>query len=238
MIDFNRTAAPIQTDAPPLAPDQTITALAPLDSNRACAEFITFVEEMNVIKKLATSLVIIDADGLKEATRIGTQAKKLAKDIKEKEKDITGPAATFVKSVGNYCKNFIQPLTEIESAMRVKISQYQANIELERRRAEEAARKAREALQQELDAKAKKDGVAPVTVPEIVMPKEDGIVRTDEAGMSYQKKIWKAEIIDENLVPREYCTPDSRKINDAVKMGCREIPGVEIKEVSTTVFRT
>lgn len=231
MIDFNRTATS-QQDAP------QITSLSTLNSNLSCAEFNDYVQEMNVIKKLATALVITDSDSLKEATRIGTQAKKLAKDIKEKEKDITGPASTFLRSISNYCKNFIQPLTEIESDMRVKISQYQANIELERRKQEEAARKAREALQKELDEKAKKEGVAPVTVPELIMPKADGIVRTDEAGVSYQKKIWKAEIITESLVPRAYCSADMKKINEAVKMGQREIPGVEIKEVSTTVFRT
>ena len=237
MIDFNRTAAP-EPEKAPLNAEITTTALAPLDSNRACAEFITFVEEMNVIKKLATSIAVADDESLKESTRIAVQAKRMLKDIKALEDQIISPAKRFVSSVTGYCKNFTQPLNEIVSDMRVKQSRYEADLELEWRKREEEARKARETLQKELDKKAKKAGVESVTVPEIVIPKPDNIVRTDDGGASYKKRTWRGEIIDGNLVPREYCTPDARKINEAIRLGVREIPGVEIKEVITPVFRT
>lgn len=40
--------------------------------------------------------------------------------------------------------------------------------------------------------------------------------------------IWKAELIDEDQVPREYCSPNMVKINASLKLGIREIPGVKI----------
>lgn len=40
----------------------------------------------------------------------------------------------------------------------------------------------------------------------------------------------KMEIIDPSLVPREFCSPDSTLINNAIKNGKREIPGVRIFE--------
>jgi hypothetical protein len=39
-------------------------------------------------------------------------------------------------------------------------------------------------------------------------------------------------------VPREYCEPSKRLLDDAVKMGIREIAGCKIEEVSETRFRT
>lgn len=41
---------------------------------------------------------------------------------------------------------------------------------------------------------------------------------------------WKYEIEDETQVPLAYCSPDSAKINAAIKAGVREIPGVRVYE--------
>lgn len=43
--------------------------------------------------------------------------------------------------------------------------------------------------------------------------------------------------IDMSLLPDEYKTFDEKKIKEAVKAGCREIPGVEIKEKLSNVSR-
>jgi hypothetical protein len=62
------------------------------------------------------------------------------------------------------------------------------------------------------------------------------------AGTSYQHKEWKwAEIegkFDE--VPAEYKLTilDAKKIGEAVKAGVREIPGINIFELSDTRFRS
>lgn len=41
-------------------------------------------------------------------------------------------------------------------------------------------------------------------------------------------KIWSWEIIDEESIPRPFCSPDSKKINEAIKKGIREITGLKI----------
>lgn len=46
-------------------------------------------------------------------------------------------------------------------------------------------------------------------------------------------KSWQWEIVDENSVPRAFCTPDSKKINQAIKTGIREINGLRIFEATT-----
>ena len=62
-------------------------------------------------------------------------------------------------------------------------------------------------------------------------------VRT-ESGMTYVQKRWKARITDEKIVPREFLGVDQVKVNDAIKSGVREIPGIEIFEESTVAVRT
>jgi len=47
-------------------------------------------------------------------------------------------------------------------------------------------------------------------------------------------KKWAWEIVDEQKIPRAFCSSDSKKINEAIKSGIREIDGIRIFE-STTV---
>jgi len=101
--------------------------------------------------------------------------------------------------------------------------------EIERRKREAAAQKAREEAQKKLDAEAKKAKVESVKLPDPVeMPRETRIAT--EAGTVYEKRSWKFLIEDAAQVPREYLMVDERAIRDAVKAGVREIPGVKIYE--------
>ncbi len=49
--------------------------------------------------------------------------------------------------------------------------------------------------------------------------------------------VWKVEIIDEKLVPREYCDPVMTLLRDAVKRGVREIPGTRIFQETRLAIR-
>lgn len=44
------------------------------------------------------------------------------------------------------------------------------------------------------------------------------------------RTMWKMEIVDTTLVPREYCDPNEVRIREAIKNGAREIAGVRIYE--------
>jgi septal ring factor EnvC (AmiA/AmiB activator) len=111
------------------------------------------------------------------------------------------------------------------------------------RKAEEEAR-ARAASQAEIEAaknKAEEDARArEIEAPKVldpIIPKEESVTRT-EAGTAHIRKEWKAEITTPSEVPREYCSPDMKLINAAVKGGVRVIPGVNIYEKESTVFRS
>ena len=71
---------------------------------------------------------------------------------------------------------------------------------------------------------------------DIPIKEEKPIIRTEQGSASI-RKAWKGEITDASQVPFQFCSPDQRKIDEAVKGGIREIPGVRIYEHITTVMR-
>lgn len=114
-------------------------------------------------------------------------------------------------------------------------------IEREKKEREEAL-----ARQAKLDQQAKDADVEPVQIeiPEVdeqikvpdetefqppVLDSGDQKVQTD-AGSATIKSKWVCKIINSDKVPREYCVPDQKLLNNAVKSGIRNISGCEINE--------
>lgn len=95
---------------------------------------------------------------------------------------------------------------------RLEIEQQKREAEEERRRIEEEKRLMEERrIAEEAEAKRAEE------------MRVKGIVK---------RTAW--EIVEEEKIPRAFCSPDSKKINEAIKSGVRKIDGVRIFE-STTV---
>ena len=73
---------------------------------------------------------------------------------------------------------------------------------------------------------------------EIVIPKEKTTIKSESGTTSYEVKRWVCTVLDPAAVPKEYCEPVKKLLDDAVKMGAREIPGCKIEEITETRFRT
>ena len=200
-------------------------------------KFDDYKKEAVRISSDAKALEVKDDESLNLAVMIGGNAKKIAKAIDAQRKAIILEPSEFVKGVNAIAKAITDSLDEAERTAKQKIGQYQTRIEMERRKQEEAARKAAEDFQKKLNAEAKKAGVEAPKVVAPVIPEQQKVVRT-EAGSSYQVKRWVCTVIDAAAVPREYCEPSKRLLDDAVKMGVRSIAGCTIEEISETRFRT
>ena len=233
MIDYSKT----KKKAKPKANIEQ-KSLATLNVQLAQDSFSDFQKDILLMEAKAKDFMVIDNETVKQATEIGTNAKKLGKLIEKKKKEITEVPSEFVKSIGNFCKNFTKPLKRIEDDIRIKITIYNEKEKDKRIKTEALARKEKEKLQQQLNETAKKEGVKAPIVPDIVHPKVDTVTRTDKAGSSYQRKIWTHEIIDAEKIPREYLMPNEKAIGEAIKMGVRQIDGVRIFERVTTVLKT
>lgn len=102
----------------------------------------------------AKALVVQDDESLNIAVMLGGNAKKISRAIDAQRKAIILEPADFVKGVNAMCKAITDSLDEAEKVAKQKIGQHQARIEMERRKAEEAARKAAAELQAKLQAEA------------------------------------------------------------------------------------
>jgi len=251
------------------------TTLSLMSVKPQFAQYVAATEKMALD---AAAINISNDDGLKFAVALGGEAKKIVKAIDARKKDVTADASEYVKSVNGFCKIFTDKLSLVETTLKQKITAYQIKVELDRRKQEEAARKAAAELQAKLDAeaaeanrkareeaarKAEEEAIAKnaseaeiaaakkaaedeaakheITAPQLpdmVIPKQETVTRTETGTSSYQVKTWKCYVQSPDLVPREYCVPDGRLLNQAVKQGIREIPGCSIVEENSTRFRT
>jgi hypothetical protein len=195
-----------------------------------------YEDKIAAMVEQAGGLSVTDDASNAQAVEMANQAKKIDTAIETVRKALVHDPNEYVKGVNNLAKSFQGKLQGIAASMRGKIGSYVQRQEMERRKAEEAARKAQEELQAKIDAEAKTSNVEPVQIAAPVVPKPATIVRT-EAGSASTRKVWKHEIIDEAAVPRRYLMVDESKIRQAVKQGVREIPGVRIFEHTEIAFR-
>jgi hypothetical protein len=211
------------------------SALSLMSVKPQFAQYVRRAEEMmNDAKKIN----ITDEESLKFSVALGGEAKKITKVLDAKRKEVTAEASEFIKQVNGFVKIFTDKLSDTETEVKRKIVAYQAKVELQRRKQEELARQAAEKVQEQVNKEAKAAGVEAPTVPAPVIPEAPTITRTETGTTAYQIKTWKCYVQSPDLVPREYCVPDGRLLNQAVKQGIREIPGCSIVEENSTRFRT
>jgi len=148
MLDFtgvvDESAYPAHEEG--LAPVMSLDVVRPRfdDYRVAAAQIVDDVKCLDVV----------DDETLNLAVMIGGNAKKTAKRIDAQRKEIIAEPSEFVKGVNAIAKAITDSLDEAERVAKQKIGQHQARIEMERRKAEEAARKAAAELQAKLRAEA------------------------------------------------------------------------------------
>lgn len=130
----------------------------------------------------------------------------------------------------------LKPLTDIEAtikgAMRVFL-----------REQDELARKEEArllALREKQDAKREEKGLEPIAMPVAVVERPQATVRAEGGSKTTARKVWNFQVVNPNLVPREFLVVDEKAIGRAVTMGIRAVDGVNIFEdfdISATAGR-
>lgn len=216
---------------------QPPAVVSPFDFSAVKTGLAAYDAELDRMVAEAAALTVATDDDNNVAVIMAGTAKKLNRRIEDKRKEYVKAPNEYVKAVNGLAKSYQDRLAMIESGLKKKISQYQLRVELERRRQEEADRRAREELQAKVNAEAAALNVeAPVIAP-AVAPELPKVTRT-EAGTASQRKEWRFDVIDPAAVPRSFLMIDERAIRQAVKAGVREIPGVRVYEESITVIRS
>ena len=223
-IDFNAAMRTDQGTAPPPA------IFNPFDLEPVKARLDAYSEAIDCMVDEVAGIDVADEDSSKVAVELGTKAKKIETAIERLRKELVQDHNDFVKSVNGLAKSFTERLGGIQASVRGKLGAYASRQELERRKAEEAARKAQAELQAKLNDEAKAANVEPVQIMEPALPKQHTVVRSESGGSATQRKVWKFEVTDAQAVPREYLVVNESLVRQHVANGVREIPGVRIYE--------
>jgi hypothetical protein len=190
-----------------------------------------------VVASAERQLVIRSNDDYLQAADYLLAIKALLNDTEADRVRMVAPLLRDQRQINADARAISAPLEEAETAIKTAMDAYikeQEDLRLEeQRRADEAARKQQQKLQQQA-TKAIESGkvdkavdleqrAAAVVAPVIQRqaPKVTGIV---------PKKAWKFEVVDPAKVPREYLAVDEKKIGAVVRAlrGDTQIAGVRV----------
>jgi hypothetical protein len=204
----------------------------------ALQKFNEAKEQINQLATACKTLVISDQSTLEVGKNLAKSAKKIENLIEDKRKEITKPLLDEKKQIDDFAKSITTDLNSAVKDLRaqiLKFEQEQERIRQEELRRIEAERRAKEEeLRKQMIETNKVDEAA---LQELQQIKEQQIAAVSEPQQSSISKVWTFEILDFNLIPREYLMPDEAKIKLAVKAGAREIPGVLIFQKDQLTLR-
>jgi hypothetical protein len=192
----------------------------------------TLERSTSVMVDAAESWVIQSEADVEDASKYLKVIADSKKTIEERRQFLVRPLNNHVSSINEMFKRFLAPALEADRILRGKIStfrteQQKARLE-EQRRVNEAAA----ALQRKLSDEAAAEGVeAPKVMAPTVLPPPATI------GNASMRKVWKFDVLDDELVPRDYLVVDESLIRKAMAAGVREIPGVRIYQDEQVTIR-
>lgn len=216
---------------------RAITLIEKLDIQPIQKDLEQYKPQLAELEKQANELKVIDMETFQVSVDGAATAKGLVKAIDGKKAEQTGPYREFINKVNNAAKFFTDPFKKIAETFSRKGGDYQYQLQLaeakQRKIIEEESRK----LQERLNKQAAKDNIPAPKVIDVVPPKPETVIHTQGGHSQHLRKQWVGEIEDPEKVPKEYCIPDQRLINQAVRMGVRSIEGVKIYEKVSAVHR-
>lgn len=193
------------------------------------------------LSEQAGAVVVKDSETYILANEFRTRIRLMREKVKEMFEGPTGMKTLAHLAHKNICKKMADidgPLETKERWIKGQMEQYDAQKREEARKEEqrlaEEARKAQEDRVLEAAVQAEKSGdttqanliiETPVQAPAVVIPKD---VPKLENGPVF-RTVWKARIINANLIPREYLVPDQKKLDGTARTmkGTIKVPGVE-----------
>lgn len=180
-------------------------------------------KEVAVVKQQATkalaaaeALTIKTEKDAEQATDILSKIKTVGKMIKERKEAITKPLSEALNSARDLFKPIEQNHAEAERIIKGKLLNWQ---EAEARRIEKETVKVVDKMES-----------GKMTTEKAVAKIEDiGEVKTKVTGKVGQistREVPKYYVVNEEIIPREFCSPDMAKIKKALDAGI-SVPGAE-----------
>ena len=167
-----------------------------------------------------STFIVTDDEQAAYAAGMAKKARAVFRNLEEKRKTITTPLLAAKNATDALFKPTLDAVARIKRHYEQAIATY--DREREEARAAVLAQSAAE--------------IAVGIVPTEPIPEPVHVEKTNV------RHVWEPEIIDAELVPREFCSPDLKKIRDAIwyadtHKAPRDIPGVRFVQKSIVVVR-
>lgn len=208
-------------------------------TQNALSKFNDAKEQIVKLTDNCNKIVINSNETLETAKNLAKTAKKVESLIEDKRKEITAPILAEKKKIDDFAKAITNDLNKAMTGLRSQILSFEKKLEQERlaeaRRLEEEKRKLEESLREA----AKKGEIENRNDDAQKLVELKDMVHSASTNVTSNaiRKIWTHDVVDLNLVPREYMMIDERKIKDAITAGIREIPGINIYQKETLVLK-
>jgi hypothetical protein len=179
-------------------------------------KFLMLKNEITRILEFANKRVITSAEDVKSATEDLSTIANLKKALKGRITEYINPIKQHLSCLNETFANVTSPLEYADKITREKIISYRAAEEKKRLEIEDINRKKEELAKREA---ALNDGEITVDVTPIkTISEQPKIIRTDVGNLGTQK-VWKFEIENIDLLPKEYMIPDMVKIGKVIRAG-------------------
>jgi hypothetical protein len=212
-----------------IPPGKAVKTYPVFDLESAKAGFKKYEDELQKMALEAEALAIVDDNSAVRATEMIAQVKRLYSDLDDQRKQVIKDPDQFVRKFNAFVKVFKDKLSEIERLIKDGLGEFTYRRELKRREEERKAQEELQRKQAELDKAAKKAKVDPVTLPPQNVPRKQGPIRSSSGTAStVMVPYW--EIAEIGKVPRQYLMINKSAVDQAMKSGIRNIPGIEFKE--------
>lgn len=174
------------------------------------AELATETEAAKSDLEAIEDFSIATQDDMDTASAVISEAHERHEKLEARLREITQPMRTAEKSVRDLFRPALTALADIERIVKGKVGAYKL---------EQDARNAA-ALKAAAEAVAKGEDASKVLA---------NVVHTENTAGIGTRDVWKWEVLDEEAVPRAFCSPDDRKIREAIeKEGYTDICGLRI----------
>lgn len=164
--------------------------------------------------RYATERIVKSLPDAKTATEDLTIIRQSKKALEEKRKGYVAPLNDQVKLINDAFRQVSDPLNQADKLTSDKILAF--TRELDRLRAEQEAINRQKMELARREAELNHGEVTIDTTPVEVIPEPGKRIRT-EIGTATQRDNWKYEVVDIDLLPREYMTPDAALLNATAK---------------------
>lgn len=182
----------------------------------------TVVALVNELAEHVGELVVDSDEAHAKLRPLYSEAREWEKKIEAWKKEQAAPLRKKINAINDKAAMLLEPLQKVISLCNKKTNEYSKLLESKRKAEEVAAREAAEVL-----------GLSEsVYVPEVTHTlKGDGAT-------TITKTVKRFEVVDWKLVPLKYLVIDEKIVNEDIKMGKQDIPGLRIFEETITTLRT